>query len=360
MARPAELQPHPERQRRRGGGDLGRRQALAPEVDHQRPAVLRRRRRQRAALQRHGRHPGQRRLVGTVPEPQSAGASSPPTGTTCRRATPTTSSATGGTPSTSTTRASSAPRAASTSTTGEISALAKRTTARGGWPRAMPAQRYQWNAPIVLSPHNPGIVYICSPVRPPLPQPGRAGHLRDHQPGPVPGRQDAPRGVEEDQPPVRDDLQLRRVGQEAGPLLGRDRRRQRPDVARRRRHLDEHHGPVLRHEDGQGQARRQGRPHPVRPLGEAGRPVAVRRERPATWPSTATGPTTRTRPGSSSPSDLGKTWEDISGGLMNPVWDLEEDPDNADVLYAGTDYGVCVTIDQGKTWTAVLRPRRRT
>ena len=116
-------------------------------------------------------------------------------------------------------------------------------------------------------------------VRPPLPQPGRAGHLRHHQPGPVPGRQDAPRGVEEDQPPVRDDLHVRRVGQEAGPLLGRDRRRQRPDVARRRRHLEEHHGRFLRHEDGQGQARRQGRPHPVRPLGEEGRPVAVRRER---------------------------------------------------------------------------------
>jgi hypothetical protein len=37
---------------------------------------------------------------------------------------------------------------------------------------------------------------------------------------------------------------------------------------------------------------------------------------------------------------------------MNPVWDLEEDPDNANVLYAGTDYGVWITIDKGKTWTA--------
>ncbi|RPJ83242.1 MAG: hypothetical protein EHM13_07940, partial [Acidobacteria bacterium] len=50
--------------------------------------------------------------------------------------------------------------------------------------------------------------------------------------------------------------------------------------------------------------------------------------------------------------DLGKTWTDISAGMNNPVWDLEEDPENADVLYAGTDYGIFVTVDRGKTWTA--------
>ena len=37
---PAERQPYPERQRRRRGRDLGRRQALEPEGDDQRPAVL--------------------------------------------------------------------------------------------------------------------------------------------------------------------------------------------------------------------------------------------------------------------------------------------------------------------------------
>jgi photosystem II stability/assembly factor-like uncharacterized protein len=50
--------------------------------------------------------------------------------------------------------------------------------------------------------------------------------------------------------------------------------------------------------------------------------------------------------------DLGKTWTEISGGMNNPIFDIEEDPDNANVLYLGTDYGVFVTIDQGKTWTA--------
>ncbi|HEY3383554.1 MAG TPA: hypothetical protein VGK32_17450 [Vicinamibacterales bacterium] len=48
--------------------------------------------------------------------------------------------------------------------------------------------------------------------------------------------------------------------------------------------------------------------------------------------------------------DQGKTWTDISGGTNNPIFDVEEDPENANVLYLGTDYGVMVTIDQGKTW----------
>jgi hypothetical protein len=50
--------------------------------------------------------------------------------------------------------------------------------------------------------------------------------------------------------------------------------------------------------------------------------------------------------------DGGKTFTDISGGMNNPVFDVEEDPDNANVLYLATDYGIFVTIDQGKTWSA--------
>lgn len=50
--------------------------------------------------------------------------------------------------------------------------------------------------------------------------------------------------------------------------------------------------------------------------------------------------------------DLGKTWKNISGGMENPIFDVEEDPENADVLYLGTDNGIWVTIDQGATWTA--------
>ena len=48
--------------------------------------------------------------------------------------------------------------------------------------------------------------------------------------------------------------------------------------------------------------------------------------------------------------DMGKTWEDLSCGMMNPVRDIEEDPDNPDILYLATDYGLFVTIDKGKNW----------
>jgi len=48
--------------------------------------------------------------------------------------------------------------------------------------------------------------------------------------------------------------------------------------------------------------------------------------------------------------DMGKTWTDISGGMKNPVRDIEEDPDNPDVLYLATDYGIYITADQGKNW----------
>jgi photosystem II stability/assembly factor-like uncharacterized protein len=50
--------------------------------------------------------------------------------------------------------------------------------------------------------------------------------------------------------------------------------------------------------------------------------------------------------------DKGKTWEDLSGAMMNPLFDLEEDPDNANILYMAGDDGIFVSLDKGKTWTA--------
>ncbi len=48
--------------------------------------------------------------------------------------------------------------------------------------------------------------------------------------------------------------------------------------------------------------------------------------------------------------DMGKTWKNLSGGMKNPVRDIEEDPDNPDILYLATDYGLFVSIDRGETW----------
>jgi photosystem II stability/assembly factor-like uncharacterized protein len=48
--------------------------------------------------------------------------------------------------------------------------------------------------------------------------------------------------------------------------------------------------------------------------------------------------------------DSGETWTDISCGMNNPIFEVKEDPDNANVIYLATDFGIYVTIDQGKTW----------
>jgi len=50
---------------------------------------------------------------------------------------------------------------------------------------------------------------------------------------------------------------------------------------------------------------------------------------------------------------MGKTWEDLSQGMMNPVRDIEEDPDNPNVLYLATDYGLFATINKGKNWVEI-------
>jgi len=49
--------------------------------------------------------------------------------------------------------------------------------------------------------------------------------------------------------------------------------------------------------------------------------------------------------------DYGKTWVDISKGIpCGPVNVIREDPVDKNVLYVGTDGGVFVSLDQGKTW----------
>jgi hypothetical protein len=50
--------------------------------------------------------------------------------------------------------------------------------------------------------------------------------------------------------------------------------------------------------------------------------------------------------------DLGKTWSNITGDLPDggPVRVVTEDPGNPRVLYAGTEFGIFVTLDVGKHW----------
>jgi photosystem II stability/assembly factor-like uncharacterized protein len=53
-------------------------------------------------------------------------------------------------------------------------------------------------------------------------------------------------------------------------------------------------------------------------------------------------------------TDFGKTWSDIAKGIpVGPVNVIREDPVDKDILYVGTDMGVFVTKDSGKTWMAL-------
>ena len=50
-------------------------------------------------------------------------------------------------------------------------------------------------------------------------------------------------------------------------------------------------------------------------------------------------------------TDYGKTWRDITGNIpCGPINVVREDPANRNILYVGTDLGVYVSINGGKSW----------
>lgn len=53
-------------------------------------------------------------------------------------------------------------------------------------------------------------------------------------------------------------------------------------------------------------------------------------------------------------ADLGKTWVSIAGNLPadGPVNVVRDDPTNANLLYAGTEFGLFISLDRGARWTA--------
>jgi photosystem II stability/assembly factor-like uncharacterized protein len=53
-------------------------------------------------------------------------------------------------------------------------------------------------------------------------------------------------------------------------------------------------------------------------------------------------------------SDFGATWKSIAGNIpLGPVNVIAEDPTDARILYAGTDLGVYVTLDGGASWNVL-------
>ncbi len=55
--------------------------------------------------------------------------------------------------------------------------------------------------------------------------------------------------------------------------------------------------------------------------------------------------------------DFGMTWKRITEGLPDEgwVWIVREDPNNTDLLYAGTEVGLFALWDRGASWQPVSR-----
>ena len=54
-------------------------------------------------------------------------------------------------------------------------------------------------------------------------------------------------------------------------------------------------------------------------------------------------------------TDLGRTWHSIAGDLpdRDPVWSVIQDPQNPDLLFAGTEFGMSFSVDGGAHWVRI-------
>ncbi len=234
--------------------------------------------------------------------------------------------------------------------TGEISSLVKRTTPEET-AKGVPAQRYQWNAPIVLSPHNPGIVYICSQfVHRSLTRGERDTFVTI---SPDLTRADKAR-LEESK---KTNLQYATIYSFAESAKKPGLFWAGTDDGNVQ--MSPNGGVTWTNITANFYDMKTGKPKPglkgaLIPFDRWVKRVVPSRFDENTCYVAFTGYRTHNEDKTwlFVTRDLGKTWEDISGGLMNPLFDVEEDPDNANVLYIAGDYGIHVSIDKGKTWTA--------
>ena len=234
--------------------------------------------------------------------------------------------------------------------TGEISQLAKRTTPEE-LAKGVPVQRYQWNAPIVLSPHNPGIVYICSQfVHRSLSHGDRDTFVTI---SPDLTRADKAR-LEEAK---KTNLQYATIYSFAESAKKPGLYWAGTDDGNVQMSLDG--GVTWTNITANFYDMKTGKPKAgvkgaLIPFDRWVKRVVPSRHDETTCYVGFSGYRTHNEDKTwlFVTHDLGKTWEDISGGMMNPIFDVEEDPDNANVLYIAGDYGIHVTIDKGKTWTA--------
>jgi photosystem II stability/assembly factor-like uncharacterized protein len=233
-------------------------------------------------------------------------------------------------------------------TNGETISMTKRTTPEES-AAGVPAQRYQWNAPIVLSPHNPGIVFICSQFVHRSLTRGERGTFVTISPDLTKANKERI-------------AESKKTNLQYATIYTFAESAKKPGLY------------WAGTDDGNVQMSPNGGASWVNitaqfydPTGKPKKDVKgalipydrwVKKVMPSqhdekTCYVAFSGYRTHNEDKTYVyvTRDLGKTWEDISGGLMNPLFDLEEDPDNPNVLYIAGDLGIHVTIDQGKTWT---------
>ncbi len=231
--------------------------------------------------------------------------------------------------------------------TGERISLSKRNTAEEN-AAGKPAQRYQWDSPIHLSPHNPGVVYVCS-------QHVHMSRSRGERDTWVTISPDLSRNNKERiELSKRTNLQYATIytfqespvkpgvywaGTDDGNLqLSTDNGKTWQNI-------------TMNFYDQSGKPKKgiKGARIPYDRWVTKVEPSAHDLE---TCYVTYSGYRTHNEGNSYIyvTRDFGKTWEDLSQGMMNPVRDIEEDPDNPDVLYLATDYGLFITLDAGKNW----------
>jgi hypothetical protein len=231
--------------------------------------------------------------------------------------------------------------------TGETARLSPRNTPeeRAEW---KPDQRYQWNSPIVLSPHNPGIVYVCS-------QHVHMSRSRGEEGSWVTISPDLSKNDKEKieqskltnlqcatittfaESPVKPGVYW--AGTDDGNLqMSKDGGETWQNITAR-----------FYDENGRPKKEIEGARIPYDRWVTKVEPSAHDL---ATCYVTYSGYRTHNEDNSYIfvTRDFGQTWEDLSNGMMNPANDIEEDPENAGVLYLATDYGVFITWDKGKNW----------